>query len=130
MSRAPYSFRSDATVPAFPDDRPIVIFDGKCVLCAAFARFLFWVDRKRQIGTPDYIRQALAVQNDRLTLVPRRWSLLGVAMPMWLRPRSIAYEAVAAGRFRFHIAVSFPLIGQIVRCRGRLKPDSAGGRHG
>jgi predicted DCC family thiol-disulfide oxidoreductase YuxK len=38
--REPYSYRSDPAVPAFPDDRPIVIFDGYCAMCSGFARFL------------------------------------------------------------------------------------------
>jgi len=48
MSRAPFSFRNDPAVPAFPDDRPIIIFDGKCVLCSGFARFVLWADRQRR----------------------------------------------------------------------------------
>ena len=44
----PYSYRSDPAVPSFPDDRPIVIFDGNCVLCSTFARFILRVDRKRR----------------------------------------------------------------------------------
>ncbi len=37
---AAYSWRSDQTVPAFPDDHPIVIFDGVCVLCSHSMRFI------------------------------------------------------------------------------------------
>ena len=48
MSRAPFSFRNDPAVPAFPDDRPVIIFDGKCVFCSGFARFILWADRKRR----------------------------------------------------------------------------------
>jgi predicted DCC family thiol-disulfide oxidoreductase YuxK len=43
--RAPYSYRADPSVPAFPDDRPIIIFDGHCVLCSRFARFVLRHDR-------------------------------------------------------------------------------------
>jgi predicted DCC family thiol-disulfide oxidoreductase YuxK len=43
-----YSYRSDWAVPSFPDDRPIVIFDGNCALCSTFARFILRVDRKRR----------------------------------------------------------------------------------
>lgn len=32
---APYSYRQDLRVPAFNDSAPLLIFDGKCVLCAA-----------------------------------------------------------------------------------------------
>jgi predicted DCC family thiol-disulfide oxidoreductase YuxK len=40
-----FSYRSDPAVPSFPDDRPIVIFDGKCVLCSGFANFILRKDR-------------------------------------------------------------------------------------
>ena len=38
--REPYSYRHDPDVPAFPDNRPIIVFDGLCALCAGFARFV------------------------------------------------------------------------------------------
>jgi predicted DCC family thiol-disulfide oxidoreductase YuxK len=45
MMREHYSYRNDPSVPAFPDDRPIIIFDGKCVLCSAFAQFILLGDK-------------------------------------------------------------------------------------
>jgi predicted DCC family thiol-disulfide oxidoreductase YuxK len=44
MTREAYSYRDD--VPGFPDDRPVVIFDGFCALCSASARFILRFDRK------------------------------------------------------------------------------------
>lgn len=44
--REPYSYRNDPDVPDFPDDRPILIFDGHCVLCSGWANFLARNDRK------------------------------------------------------------------------------------
>ena len=41
-----FSYRDDPSVPAFPDDRPIIIFDGHCVLCSGFARFVLRHDRR------------------------------------------------------------------------------------
>lgn len=38
--REPYSYKSDPSIPAFPDDRPIIVFDGHCVLCSRWARFV------------------------------------------------------------------------------------------
>ncbi|MEX0591653.1 MAG: DCC1-like thiol-disulfide oxidoreductase family protein, partial [Xanthobacteraceae bacterium] len=38
--RRPYSYRNDPSVPTFPDDRPIIIFDGYCALCAGWAQFV------------------------------------------------------------------------------------------
>jgi predicted DCC family thiol-disulfide oxidoreductase YuxK len=35
-----YSYRYDPAVPQFPDDKPIIIFDGYCALCSGWARFV------------------------------------------------------------------------------------------
>jgi predicted DCC family thiol-disulfide oxidoreductase YuxK len=43
-----YSYRTDPSVPAFADDRPIVTFDGACVFCSRSARLIMWADRKRR----------------------------------------------------------------------------------
>ena len=44
--REAYSYRSDPNVPAFADDKPVIIFDGQCVFCSAWARFVLRVDRR------------------------------------------------------------------------------------
>lgn len=43
--REPYSYRADLAVPAFPDDKPIVVFDGICAFCSAWARFVLRHDK-------------------------------------------------------------------------------------
>ena len=70
---------------------------------------------------------AVVTGDDRLKLVLRRWSIFGLPLPMWLCPRSTSYESVEAGRFRFHVEISHPLTGLIVRYRGWLGPV---GSHG
>lgn len=65
---------------------------------------------------------ALVAEGDRLALVLRRWSLLGLPLPMWLCPRSSSYETVENGRFRFHVEIAHPLTGLIVRYQGWLSP--------
>lgn len=45
----PYAYRRDADVPAFDDAWPIIIFDGKCVLCSNFATFVIRNDRGRRM---------------------------------------------------------------------------------
>jgi predicted DCC family thiol-disulfide oxidoreductase YuxK len=45
---APYSYRTDPRVPAFPDDRPIFIFDGHCVLCSRWVDLILRHDRARR----------------------------------------------------------------------------------
>ena len=41
----PYAYRRDRRVQAFDDTAPIIIFDGKCVLCSRFVRFVLSKDR-------------------------------------------------------------------------------------
>jgi predicted DCC family thiol-disulfide oxidoreductase YuxK len=45
-SRRPFSYRDDPAVPAFPDDKPIIIFDGHCVFCSGWARLVLRWDRR------------------------------------------------------------------------------------
>ena len=40
MRDTAYSYRNDPSVPAFDDTRPIVIFDGLCVLCSAGVQWM------------------------------------------------------------------------------------------
>jgi predicted DCC family thiol-disulfide oxidoreductase YuxK len=44
-----YSYRDDPAVPSFPDDKPIIIFDGDCVICSKFARFVIEHDREGKL---------------------------------------------------------------------------------
>ena len=46
--REAYSYRADPAVPTFPDDKPIIIFDGQCVLCSRWARFVMRHDAAKQ----------------------------------------------------------------------------------
>jgi hypothetical protein len=65
---------------------------------------------------------ALVPAEGRLRLILRRWSAFGIPLPQSLCPRSDSYEAVEAGRFRFHVDIAHPLTGLIVRYRGWLEP--------
>jgi len=40
LVRAAYSYRNDPAVPKFPDDHPIILFDGYCALCTGFAQIV------------------------------------------------------------------------------------------
>jgi len=74
FQREAYSYRRDHGVPSFPDERPIVIFDGKCVLCSSFAQVIMRRDRHRRF-------RLLAAQSD-----------LGAALYRHYGLDSIAYE--------------------------------------
>lgn len=39
-TRAAYSYRNAPDVPSFPDDKPLIVFDGVCILCSRFVRFV------------------------------------------------------------------------------------------
>ena len=65
---------------------------------------------------------ALTVEEDRLHLVPRRWSAFGIPMPRWLLPNGDSFETEAEGRFRFDVQIVAPFIGLVVAYRGSLDP--------
>jgi len=65
---------------------------------------------------------ALVVKDERLVLVMRRWSVFGIPLPLWLCPRTQAYESAEDGRFNFHVKISHPLTGLIVNYDGWLEP--------
>jgi uncharacterized protein DUF4166/saccharopine dehydrogenase-like protein len=73
---------------------------------------------------PFNFAMALVVDGERMRLVMRRCSLFGVPLPLALAPRIDACEYVEAGRFRFHVGISHPLTGLIVRYRGWLVPQA------
>jgi len=66
---------------------------------------------------------ALVVEGDRLILVPRRWSLLGLPMPRFFLPTGSSFETVQDGQFCFDVQIAIPLIGLIVAYKGRLDPS-------
>jgi Domain of unknown function (DUF4166)/Saccharopine dehydrogenase NADP binding domain len=65
---------------------------------------------------------ALVVDQDRLRLIVRRWSLCGILMPHRLAPDCNSYEYAENGRFRFHVEIGHPFTGAIVAYRGWLVP--------
>jgi hypothetical protein len=72
---------------------------------------------------PITFAMALVVEDMKLRLILRRWSVFGIPLPMWLCPRSEAYETNEDGRFNFHVEISHPLTGLIVRYEGWLAPE-------
>lgn len=70
---------------------------------------------------------ALVRGDGKVTLALRRWTLFGLPLPLWLAPRTQAFETVEAApdgdRFRFDVRLSHPLAGLIVHYRGWLRPE-------
>ena len=45
VPREAHSYRRDPAVPPFPDDRPIIVFDGHCVFCSRGMRAILALDK-------------------------------------------------------------------------------------
>ena len=67
-----YDYRRDPAVPVFPDDRPIIVFDGYCALCTGWAQFVLRHDHKKifrllsaqsPLGTALYVHYGLDPQD-------------------------------------------------------------------
>lgn len=65
---------------------------------------------------------ALVAEAGRLKLIPRRWSILGLPLPLGLAPGGEAFETVVDGKFHFHVEIGHRLFGLAVRYRGWLEP--------
>jgi hypothetical protein len=66
---------------------------------------------------------ALVLDQEKLWLVVRCWSVFGLPLPVALAPRGEAYESAEDGRFHFRVEIRHPFTGLIVRYRGWLVPQ-------
>ena len=70
---------------------------------------------------------ALVPEGDRLNLVMRRWSFLGLPLLRNLAPRGDSYEYEKDNRFCFDVEILLPFAEFVIRYRGYLKlPDRSG----
>ena len=65
---------------------------------------------------------ALVLDEGRLRLVVRRWSVFGIPLPVALAPRGDSFEYAENGRFHFHVEIGHPFTGLIVGYKGWLVP--------
>ena len=129
MTLPAFSYRDDPGVPAFPDDKPLIVFDGVCVLCSASARFVLRNDDSghfrltaaqspvgqalyRHVGlSPTDYDTFLLVEDGRALFksdaalrVARRlglpWSLVGLLGIVPRAARDAVYDLVARNRYR------------------------------
>ena len=63
---------------------------------------------------------ALVLDSNKLRLIVRRWSFLGIPLPAFLAPTGDSYEFEENGRFHFNVEIRQALTGLIVRYRGWL----------
>ncbi len=124
------TYRGDAKVPKFPDDAPIVVFDGHCVLCSRFARFILRHDHRRKyrllpaqtpLGDALYRHYGLDPENYQTNILLENgtawfrsesslriiagfgfpWTLVNLFRVLPLSLRDRLYEWVARNRFNF-----------------------------
>lgn len=64
---------------------------------------------------------ALDVSADGMALKLKQVRFLGVPLPRFLAPSVFTFESERAGRYRFEVEASLPLLGRIVRYAGWLE---------
>ncbi|MEM6489560.1 MAG: DCC1-like thiol-disulfide oxidoreductase family protein [Pseudomonadota bacterium] len=106
--RTPYAYRADPSVPAFPDDGPVLFVDGACTLCSHWARFVARHDRQGRI-------RLCAVQSPLGRAVMRHFGLDAEDPDSWL----CLIDGRAYGGMR-GIAEATGQMGGWVRWLGRL----------
>ncbi len=68
---------------------------------------------------------ALVKEGERLLFIPRRCTVLGIALPKFLTPKGESYEHEADGKFHFNVTIKLPIIGLIAAYQGWLEPASS-----
>jgi predicted DCC family thiol-disulfide oxidoreductase YuxK len=130
VTREQFSYRLDPAVPSFPDDRPIIVFDGKCVMCSRFARFIIRHDRAGRFRLlpaqtplaaalyahyglhPTRYESYLLIENGRVWLKSEGsirmferlgfpWSFASVARAIPRSVRDRLYDVIARNRIRW-----------------------------
>ncbi|MEI2297709.1 thiol-disulfide oxidoreductase DCC family protein [Ensifer sp. MJa1] len=129
MRQRPYSYRNDASVPAFADDRPVIVFDGECIFCSSWVRFLLRHDRlaryryltaQSPLGQALYRHYGLSVRNFESNILIEDgvahfksdgsirtlaglgwpWSLMNICRILPAALRDPLYDLVAKNRYR------------------------------
>lgn len=125
----PYGYRRDPAVPPFPDDRPVIVFDGHCALCSGWARFVLKHDRpgrfrllpaQSDLGRALYTHYGLDPQNYETNILIAGgtawfrsegsirmaeglgfpWSMAGIFRVLPPRARDALYLFIARNRLR------------------------------
>lgn len=71
---------------------------------------------------PFAIGIALVIKDNILCNVTQSWSVFGLPLPRILCPGGEVFEHIKDGRFNFHVDITAPLIGRIVKYTGELEP--------
>lgn len=128
--RAAYSYRQDPSVPPFPDDHPVLIYDGICAMCSAWVQFALRHDKRgrfRYIAAqsalgralymhygmdPEHYESNVVLEDGRawfksessirmMTGLGFPWTLTAAARILPRAWRDRFYDFIAANRFRW-----------------------------
>jgi hypothetical protein len=81
---------------------------------------------RERVGPSTFVF-ALDVSSEGLALILEGVRFLGVPLPRLLAPTVRTLESERAGRYRFEVEASLPVLGRIVRYEGWLEPGSING---
>lgn len=115
-TRPAYSYRDDPAVPDFADDKPIILFDGICVLCSRWVQFVLHHDRAdsyRLLAAQTPLGQALLAHYG-LDLVDFASTILIKDGLAWFRSEAPIRMAMGLG-YPWRLAVLARLLPLAVR---------------
>lgn len=113
-----HSYRDDPLVPQFLDDKPIIIFDGYCVLCSGWANFVLRHDKSetyRLLSAQSSLGQAI-YSHYGLDPVDFESNILLTSGEVWLKSEASIRMAEGLG-FPWRFAAIFRILPLPVRDR-------------
>lgn len=77
-----------------------------------------------RFGPFSFAQALVATSEGNLDMKLKRWRVYNLPLPLFLAPRSIGFESVEGGRFKFYVGIKLPLIGNIVEYWGSLRKET------
>jgi predicted DCC family thiol-disulfide oxidoreductase YuxK len=117
MQRVSYSYRDDPRVPLFDDSKPLIIFDGLCVLCSTGVQWMMARD-------PDGSSRFAAIQTDIPRALYAHYNLDADSFETFM----VLADGVAHTRWRGLLAAgkTLPQPWRVLAIIGRIVPDFIG----
>lgn len=101
-------------------------FDGGERFCSVFVPVGAWPDGYwRESSGPAVLRLGVEVADGAWHWDHRATELGGLALPAWLGLRVRASKAIVDGHYRFAVALSLPLLGELMAYTGTLSLEEA-----
>ena len=87
-----------------------------------------WARHVTESFGPMSIHMAILEEDEKLRIITRGWSILGLPLPKFLCPGGDVFETIdKQGRFVFHVDLTAPIFGRLCKYHGWLEPvENAG----